>query len=93
MMKVLGKIWNIGSNCRWYADHFLSIAYAKAANLHYRPICPFDSPKGQCEARDYARAMLKLNNRREYDVDTISQYDLYRETYLRTYYPELWKKQ
>nr|DAE20906.1 MAG TPA: hypothetical protein [Siphoviridae sp. ctgBD49] len=91
-MKILDAILNTGSDCRWYVDHFLAIAYAKVGNLHYRPVYPFSLPKGQCEAIYYARAMLKLNNRREYDVDTIDKYDRYRETYLRTYYPELWER-
>lgn len=92
-MKILDSILNTGSDCRWYIDHCIAIIYAKVCNLtDHCPDDPFDTPKGQYEAMHYARAMLKLNDRRDYDVDTISKYDQYRETYLRTNYPELWEK-
>ena len=92
-MKILDAIWNIGSNCRWYIDRFIAITYAKVRTLDCRPGCHLIIPKGQYEAMYYARAMLKLNDHKGVTNDTIGKYDLYRWSYLRKYYPELWNKQ
>lgn len=94
-MKILDTIWNIGSNCRWYIDHFLATIYAKVAVWDKCPCEPFKGLmiyKEQFEAARYAIVMLRLNDRRKFDIDSLGKYDLYKWSYLRRNYPELWEK-
>lgn len=95
-MKILDAIWNIGSNCRWYIDRFIAEIYAKVAVWDKCPVVPFKGLmiyKEQYEAARYAIVMLRLNDRCKFDLDHLGKYDLYKWSYLRRNYPELWKKQ
>ena len=95
-MKILDAIWNIGRNCRWYVDRFLATIYAKVAiwdKCSFEPLKDLMIYKEQFEAARYAIVMLRLNDRRKLNVDSLSKYDLYRWIYLRNNYPEFRNKQ
>ena len=95
-MKILDAIWNVGSNCRWYVDRFIATIYAKVAiwdKCSFEPLKDLMIYKEQFEAARYAIVMLRLNDRRKFDPDHLGKYDLYKWSYLRTYYPEFRKKQ